>query len=76
MKTFTARSICLSAVAVAILAMAQTAAAQDALPNKTFKIIVPFVAGTGLDITTRPIADGPTTPRSSSTVLSCVSDWD
>ena len=43
--------------AAVLLTSASPLLAQDALPNRTFKIIVPFVAGTGLDIQTRPIAD-------------------
>jgi len=38
-------------------AMAQQAPSAAALPNKTFRIIVPFVAGTGLDVSTRLIAE-------------------
>jgi tripartite-type tricarboxylate transporter receptor subunit TctC len=45
------------AVGATLLVGAQWANAQDALPNKTFRIIIPFVAGTGLDIQTRPMAD-------------------
>lgn len=45
------------AVGAVLFAGAQWATAQDALPNKTFRIIIPFVAGTGLDIQTRPMAD-------------------
>ena len=57
MKTVPARTVALSTFGTILLALAQAATAQDALPNRTFKIIVPFVAGTGLDITTRPIAE-------------------
>lgn len=45
------------AIGAALLAATQASLAQDALPSRTFKIIVPFVAGTGLDITTRPMAE-------------------
>ena len=51
------RSICFVALAV-LLSTAAPAHAQDAYPNKTITMIVPFAAGGTTDVVGRVIADG------------------
>ena len=46
-----------TAVAAILLALASQAAAQDAYPNKTITMIVPFAAGSGSDILARILGE-------------------
>ena len=47
-----------TAVAAILLALASQAAAQDAYPNKTITMIVPFAAGGSTDVIGRVVGDG------------------
>ena len=47
-----------TAVAAILLALASQAAAQDAYPNKTLTMIVPFAAGGSTDVIGRVVGDG------------------
>ena len=54
----TGKVVAAAATVLAVLTFASTARAQDAYPNKTITMIVPFAAGGSTDVIARLVAEG------------------